>query len=195
MSLNFHPIDALAPANIVMTRFDNLAKGCCENADIIALAPQALDGCDLLIVTGANMTQAQEILMRCRINHCPVLFIANPSNDDHIARTVASNIKAKLVSKTMPDNLDVADLRLFSDPSAHLFAFSSLDSAVDFLRANSTANISAALLLAHGQIDVNQYQQANEQIAAELPSHCSFYSSVHAAGEGECSVLFCVTSE
>ncbi|WP_394205213.1 hypothetical protein [Shewanella waksmanii] len=149
---------------------------------------------DLILVESATKQYTAPLIQMQQQSSCSILFINNPSNDRHAITQVCANISAKLYSDEMPNNLDVADMRLFDSINHHLFAFNSLSDAIDFLQSNPSVTVTAALYLAHNVANLAHYQQAMADLAANLNDNCSFFTSMLDTGQGQCSILVCLSA-
>ena len=144
---------------------------------------------DLLLVSGATPQQIDMITTACGAVGCIVAFVGNPSNDDAVVWNVIENVKGKLDSYEMPNNIGIADIRLLADEADYLLAFDDEASLFQFLETTPAEQHSGGIYLASGRVTFEAFTGMNERID-DLISPCAYLvSSFYSAATSECSVI------
>ena len=147
---------------------------------------------DLLLVHGASAAQTRLIDKACATQNCAVATIDSSGSDSQASCNVMLNLKAKLDSDEMPNNLDVVDVRHLAACSSQLLAFDNHQELFNYLQSAADANLKGCIYLAHGDISLDIYTELNNRISSLLPSSALFISSLLFAGRAECTAIVAV---
>lgn len=194
----FELAEELEQVKIGITTATKITKAHFVEADfylaIDSLSERAISeaNLDLLLVSGASPAQTQYIQQVCDKHGCAVAFFDNISNEHEPTWNVMTNLKAKLDSKEMPNNVDIADVRLLTGASEVLLAFNCHRTLFSYLQRSTIETIVDCIYLAHGNITIDDYTQFNRQIANMLAPSASFISSILFEGIGECTAILAV---
>ena len=149
---------------------------------------------DLLLVHGASAAQSLMIEKACTVENCAIAVMDTTSNDSKAIYNVMLNLKAKLDSNEMPDNLDVVDVRHLASSSSQLIAFDNHQELFNYLQSVAEASLQGCIFLAHGDISLERYTKLNKKISSFLPSSAIFISSLLFAGLAECTAIVAIQS-
>ena len=191
----FEPAQELAQVKVGLTTATKLANAHFVEADfylpIDNLPKNAIleANFDLLLVSGASPTKTLSIQEVCNTYGCAVAFFDNISDEYDPIWNVMTNLKAKLDSREMPNNLDVADVRQLAVTSEMLLAF---NSHISYLQRSAIGSVVGCIYLAHGNITIDDYTQVNREIASMLAPSASFISSLLVEGVGECTAIIAI---
>ncbi|MGI2174569.1 hypothetical protein [Shewanella ulleungensis] len=144
---------------------------------------------DLLLVCGASVQQREFLLETTGSIGCIVVFIDNPFNDTSAILNVMLNVKGKLDSNQMPNNIDIADIKNLADQADYLLAFDSFAALQDFFDSAILDRFVGAIHLSHDNTDLETYEKQNQSIGKFLSSYAYFTSSVYLNGKAQCTVL------
>lgn len=178
-------------ANVIISVPETLSEGGEQSIPLEQLSANRIAeiAFDLLLVGAAKPDQAPRILEACCLHQRDVALVGNPANDASVVCNVIRNIKGKLDSNALPNNIDVADIREFVRCSDDLFAFNNHLALFDFLATAQLGDHVAALYLAHRNTDVDSYARITKEIATHLTDSAYFTSSFYYEGLGECTAL------
>lgn len=112
---------------------------------------------DQLLVHGASTAKSQLIDKACTVQNCVVAEIDSLSSGSEVIYNVMLNLKAKLDSNEMPNNLDVVDLRHLVSTTSQLIGFDSHEKLFSYLQSVTGANLLGCIFLAHGDISLEMY--------------------------------------
>ena len=194
----FEPAQELAQVKVGITTATKLANAHFVEADfyipIDNLSKNAIleANFDLLLVSGASPTKTLSIQQVCDTYGCAVAFFDNISDEYDPIWNVMTNLKAKLDSREMPNNLDVADVRQLAVTSEMLLAFNSHNELFSYLQRSAIGSVVGCIYLAHGNITIDDYTQVNREIASMLAPSASFTCSMLFEGVGECSAIIAI---
>ncbi|UUM32327.1 hypothetical protein [Vibrio japonicus] len=144
---------------------------------------------DILFVSGASEKQTQSIAESCEKVGTVVVFIENPSNDRQAIGDVINNLSGKLLSKEMPNNLDVADVRNIDRDSDVLFAFNRKQTALDFLESAGFGEVVSGIYLSHNGADLSEYESTSKQLLSHISDGGYLCSSFYSSGRSEVTIL------
>ena len=196
----FELAEELEQVKIGITAATKIAKAHFVEADfylaIDSLSESAISKArlDLLLVSGASPAKKLSIKQVCDEHDCTAAFFDNISNEHEHEPiwNVKTNLKAKLYSQEMPNNLDIADVRLLTDASEVLLAFNCHKTLFSYLQRSAIETVVGCIYLAHGNITVDDYTQVNRKIANMLAPSASFISSILFDGVGECTAIVAI---
>lgn len=147
---------------------------------------------DLLFVHGASIEEREHLTAICDQHCCVTAFIDNPSNDVLVIEQVMRNLKGKLDSAEMPNNIDIADIREIANSADYLLAFNSKLALTAFLSSDTLGSLVGAVYLAHGGESLKEYKMMNSTLSHSLTDYAYFTSSFLYEGQGECTALVAV---
>ncbi|MDK9739878.1 hypothetical protein KI655_21515 [Vibrio sp. D404a] len=147
---------------------------------------------DALLVSALDEEQSECLISLCEKSNTSLLCFENPSNDAAAVARVIDNLMGKLQSHEMPNNIDVADLRNLSESGDLLFGFDNHSAALDFLDAQNLGKVVGGVYLAHGTVELSQYEQATNELLTRFPDSGYLCSSFYGAGLGQCTIVLSV---
>ncbi|MEZ9133995.1 hypothetical protein AB4113_19910, partial [Vibrio breoganii] len=115
-------IDELQLA-ISLPELDSVVNGTLLSFDALTASSLSDSIFDALFVSGTFAEQSKELSQVCVDKRIELVVLENPTNDLTVIHDVVINLVDKLFSDEMPNNIDLADLRLLNQYSDHLLAF------------------------------------------------------------------------
>ncbi|MBD0786280.1 hypothetical protein HUO09_07975 [Vibrio sp. Y2-5] len=149
---------------------------------------------DALFVSGLSPKQSSELSKICLLHHVEFVVFDNPNNDSTAIRDVVINLTNKLLSKEMPNNLDLADIRNLNQSSDYLFAFNSEDAAFNFMRYQQLGVVVGGIYLAHGDVGLGEYESTNNALLRYFSEKAILCSSFLSVGLSDCTILLGIKS-
>ncbi|MDH5979516.1 hypothetical protein BCU26_011535 [Vibrio splendidus] len=144
---------------------------------------------DALFVSGTFAEQSKELSQVCVDKRIELVVLENPTNDLTVIHDVVINLVDKLFSDEMPNNIDLADLRLLNQYSDHLLAFNHKCAAINYMSTQKLGVVMGGVYLAHGQTDLDEYENTNQDLIHHIPETGFLCSSYHSLGRSECTIL------
>ncbi|TKB57503.1 hypothetical protein [Ferrimonas aestuarii] len=148
------------------------------------------DSCwDLILACGLSQRQHQKLAELTELQGVCVANIETPTADSQAAVNVAEHLLGKLSSRTMPNNLGVADIRNLIFQAAKLIAFDDMSEALAYLRSNTSTICVGGIYLADVSLSLSTYEQRCQQLISLMSDAgylCSTFYPHHNRG---CSLL------
>ncbi len=174
---------------VSLPELDTVDHAVCVPLEGIAKSEILNSSLDALFVSGLLPEQRRELATMCDIQGLELVVFEHPFNDKFVIKDVVLNITNKLFSNEMPKNIDFADIRNLNQSSDYLFAFNSQSSALEFLQLQELGAVIGGVYLAHGNVDLDEYQSANQQLSRYISEYGYLCSSFHSSGFAECTIL------
>lgn len=152
---------------------------------------------DLLLIDGSKLKGSSIIDELSQHANYAIARIEHINNDASVITNTIMSFTTKLAVKSMPNNLDVYDIKTLSESSERLLAFDSKQALIEFLRDIPADKIVGCIYLHHGdrlkdgELYLDSYEQISKQVAELLPrqAYGQFTTSILIDGASECSAL------